>query len=44
VFVAYPPQREPWVRFDVHKYLDVFKDSDDEGMPLFEKVQHSNLD
>lgn len=44
VFVAYPPQREPWVRFDVHKYLDVFKDSDDEGMPLYEKIQHSNLD
>ncbi len=44
VFVAYPPEKEPWIRFDIHKHLDVFKDSVDEGMPLYEKVQHSNLD
>lgn len=28
VFVSYPPQIEPWKRFDLDKHLDVFKDSE----------------
>ena len=37
VFVAYPPESEPWVRFDVSKYVETFADSDDgdeDGIPL----------
>lgn len=48
VFVAYPPQIAPWTRFDVSKHIEVFADSDDgdeDGMPLFTKVDASdNLD
>lgn len=48
VFVAYPPQIEPWVRFDVAKHLENFADSDDsaeDGVPLFVNPQTSdNLD
>lgn len=45
VFVAYPPQIEPWTRFDVAKHVEVFSDSDDsadDGVPLVTKVQTSN--
>lgn len=37
VFVAYPPQTEPWTRFSVSKYLENFSDSDgdSEGEPLY---------
>lgn len=35
VFVAYPPQIEPWTRFDIAKHVENFSDSDDEGEPLF---------
>lgn len=37
VFVAYPPQKEPWTRFSLAKYLENFSDSDDDsyGEPLF---------
>ena len=35
VFVAYPPEIEPWKRFNVSKYIENFSDSDDEdGEPL----------
>lgn len=48
VFVAYPPQAEPWVRFDVAKHLESFADSDDsdeDGIALFAKPHTSdNLD
>ena len=30
VFVAYPPESEPWARFNVAKYIENFSDSDDE--------------
>ena len=30
VFVAYPPESEPWTRFNVAKYIENFSDSDDE--------------
>ncbi len=29
VFECYPPEIEPWTRFDMNKYLDYFKDTDD---------------
>ena len=38
VFVAYPPESEPWKRFDVSKYVENFSDSEDgekDGIPLF---------
>ena len=38
VFVAYPPESEPWKRFDVSKFVETFSDSDDgdeDGVPLF---------
>ncbi len=38
VFVSYPPQTEPWGRFDIAKYVEQFSDSDDgdsDGVPLF---------
>ncbi len=38
VFVAYPPQIEPWGRFDVSKYVENFTDSEDgeeDGVPLY---------
>lgn len=49
VFVSYPPEKEPWTRFNIAKHLDVMKDSeeDTEGVPLFgnDKVNVStNLD
>ena len=46
VFVAYPPQIEPWTRFDVAKHIENFSDSDeDDGVPLFTPPQTSeNLD
>lgn len=47
VFVAYPPQTEPWKRFDVAKYVENFADSDGDadGIPLFTDPETSdNLD
>lgn len=41
VFVAYPPQTDPWTRFDVAKHIEVFNDSsydEDEGLPLVTRV------
>lgn len=36
VFVAYPPQIEPWTRFDIRKHIENFSDSDDDdGVPLY---------
>lgn len=38
VFVAYPPEKEPWTRFNVAKYVENFSDSDDceqDGVPLY---------
>ena len=38
VFVVYPPETEPWKRFDVSKYVETFADSDDtdeDGVPLY---------
>ena len=38
VFVAYPPESEPWKRFEISKYVETFSDSDDseeDGVPLF---------
>ncbi len=38
VFVAYPPQIEPWNRFEVGKYIERFADSEDgeeDGVPLY---------
>ena len=46
VFVAYPPEIEPWARFDVAKHIENFADSDDDdGVPLYTPPQTSdNLD
>lgn len=48
VFVAYPPQIDPWTRFDIAKHLEVFADSsydDDDGVPLITKITSTdNLD
>ena len=46
VFVAYPPQIEPWTRFDVAKHIENFSDSDDDdGVPLYVAPETSdNLD
>lgn len=36
VFVAYPPNVEPWKRFDIAKHIENFADSEtDDGVPLF---------
>ncbi|MCH5152004.1 MAG: RluA family pseudouridine synthase [Clostridiales bacterium] len=38
VFVAYPPESEPWKRFEISKFVETFSDSDDseeDGVPLF---------
>ena len=36
VFVAYPPEIEPWTRFNVSKHIENFSDSDDDdGVPLY---------
>ena len=38
VFVAYPPETDPWKRFDVSKHVENFSDSDDgekDGVPLY---------
>lgn len=48
VYVAYPPEIDPWTRFDVAKHIEVFADSaydDDDGVPLVTKVTATdNLD
>lgn len=46
VFVAYPPEIEPWARFDVAKHVENFSDSDDDdGVPLYTAPETSdNLD
>lgn len=45
VFVAYPPEVDPWNKFDVSKYVENFSDSDD-GIALFSKPLQTgdNLD
>ncbi|MCM1042991.1 MAG: RluA family pseudouridine synthase [Corallococcus sp.] len=43
VFVAYPPQKDPWIKFDIEKYLDVYKSGDDDGNPLYTTVYRTNL-
>ena len=38
VFVAYPPETEPWKKFDVSKYVENFTDSvdgEEDGIPLY---------
>ena len=36
VFVAYPPEAQPWTRFDIRKHIENFADSDDDdGVPLY---------
>ncbi len=45
VFVAYPPQIDPWTRFDISKHVEVFADSsydDEDGIPLVTKVNTSD--
>jgi len=42
VFVAYPPEKEPWTRFDLAKHVENFADSDD-GMPLFTPPERESL-
>lgn len=46
VFVAYPPQIQPWTQFDVAKHVECFTDdADDDGIPLYTNPQTSeNLD
>ena len=48
VFVAYPPETEPWRRFDVAKYVETFSDSEDtdaDGVPLYSNpISTDNLD
>ena len=46
VFVAYPPETQPWTRFEMSKYIENFSDSDDDdGEPLYTPPQTSdNLD
>ena len=46
VFVAYPPETEPWKRFNIAKYIETFSDSnDDDGVPLFTAPETTdNLD
>ena len=45
VFVAYPPEIEPWTRFNVAKHIENFSDSDDDGVPLYVAPETSdNLD
>lgn len=41
VFVAYPPEIDPWTRYDVARHLETFADSnydEDDGIPLFTKI------
>lgn len=45
VFVAYPPETDPWTRFDVAKHIEVFADGsydDDDGIPLITKVNSTD--
>ena len=48
VFVAYPPETDPWKRFNVSKYVENFSDSVDseqDGVPLFTNpITTDNLD
>ncbi len=46
VFVAYPPEKEPWTQFDVAKHVEQFgNDSEEDGIPLYVSPQTSdNLD
>ena len=46
VFVAYPPDSEPWKRFDIKSHVENFSDSDvDDGEPLYFQPQTGdNLD
>lgn len=45
VFVAYPPDKEPWCKFRVEKFIENFSDSDDtehDGVPLFTQPNVAN--
>lgn len=45
VFVAYPPEKQPWVQFNVAKYIENFSDSDDtdaDGEPLYSNPQSAD--
>ena len=45
VFVAYPPESEPWKRFEISKFVETFTDSDDteeDGVPLFANPTATN--
>ncbi len=45
VFVAYPPVKEPWTKFDIQKHIENFADSDDteqDGVPLFVRPNVAN--
>lgn len=48
VFVAYPPEIDPWTRFDIARHIEVFADSSydgEDGIPLVTKINTSdNLD
>ncbi len=46
VFVAYPPDSEPWKRFDIKSHVENFSDSNvDDGEPLYFQPQTGdNLD
>ncbi len=47
VFVAYPPQAEPWKRFDLAPFVENFSDSDydsEEGVPLYVNPQTDDGD
>ncbi|MCM1195330.1 MAG: RluA family pseudouridine synthase [Firmicutes bacterium] len=48
VFVAYPPEKEPWTRFDLTRYIENFSDSaysESDGAPLYvAPVTSDNLD
>ena len=48
VFVAYPPDAQPWSNFDIARYVENFSDGDDgetDGVPLYTNpVVADNLD
>ncbi len=45
VFVSYPPEAEPWRRFDIGNFVEQFSDSEDgeeDGVPLYVKTTSSD--
>ena len=47
VFVAYPPEAEPWRRFDISRYVENFSDGEDgeeDGVPLYTNPQTDDSD